>query len=177
MTYIPDGSLVDFKGWQRWLPWTEGKTVVAMGWLRNDRPYSVGDTPAAFQERLLDICRFSRHRLVTGGLHACEMCGRWLGSDDLFIEADEKMFWAPVLIHHYVAVHRYSPPSEFVQAVMRRPRLSAPEYETRSGSERSGIHESTVDQRSHWNYDASRPRPEDDIPEWRKALRRRLRGY
>jgi hypothetical protein len=52
-----------------------------------------------------------------------------LGSAEIRVfAASGDIYAAPTLIYHYVSVHHYSPPSEFVEAMRSRPRPSTPEY-------------------------------------------------
>jgi hypothetical protein len=55
------------------------------------------------------------------------------GGNEIRVLAGEKVFAAPVLIFHYVISHRYRPPEEFIQAVMRSPRPGSPEMVSRYG--------------------------------------------
>jgi hypothetical protein len=70
----------------------------------------------------------------TRGHHGCPLCGNWepwfecqdqriiLGAAELWIPSDDdKIFITPDLVIHYLREHSYSPPAEFVTAVLRLP--------------------------------------------------------
>lgn len=44
---------------------------------------------------------------------------------------NDRVYAAPNLIYHYVTEHRYQPPMEFIEAVLRSPLPNSPEYEAR----------------------------------------------
>jgi hypothetical protein len=88
---------------------------------------------AQFVERLWRFCKVSIGQ--TRGLHECELCcsreanvaqrngeDLLLGSAEIRVILDEgQLYAAPNLIFHYVASHNYSPPPEFVEAVLMAP--------------------------------------------------------
>ena len=105
----------------------EGPNVVNVGWLSKDAPFSVGDVPADFANRLAQLVL--KPVRVFHGSHTCEFCpdiregSRRLtpvGNGEIRVAGDGAVIYvAPVLVAHYVTVHRYQPPQAFIDAVMR----------------------------------------------------------
>ncbi len=64
------------------------------------------------------LCRASRY-LLTRGWHFCPFCGDAdaRGSAEIRIQGNGVVYAAPTLIAHYVAVHRYAPPPEFIDSL------------------------------------------------------------
>jgi hypothetical protein len=69
---------------------------------------------------------------ATRGIHFCDLCppaehsassvvsARARGNAEIrVVGADGTRYAAPTLLHHYVLVHGYGPPQEFVDALMR----------------------------------------------------------
>ena len=95
-------------------------------------------------EELLDLiwhfCRISV--AATRGGHLCELCTSpyygeaerhgeqlRLGTSEIRVfSRDGTIYSAPTLIYHYMSVHHYSPPEEFIQALREGPRPPSPEY-------------------------------------------------
>lgn len=101
-----------------------------VGWLSGEVSFPRGDTPAEFRARLKTLAEFGRTQ-VTRGFHTCEFCPSELdfeatprGAAEIrAVGADGTRFAAPSLIEHFVAEHCYSPPAEFVAAVLRTANL------------------------------------------------------
>jgi hypothetical protein len=51
-----------------------------------------------------------------------------LGQNNLFIPGDGLLYVAPSTIIHYIDSHDYLPPIEFIDAVLRCPRMRSMEY-------------------------------------------------
>jgi hypothetical protein len=111
-----------------------------IGWLGRGRPFPAA-TPS---EEVLDLlwlfCSISVQR-ARGG-HICELC---LGGNLHYAERNGErldlgtaeirvfsgqghIYAAPNLIYHYVAVHHYKPPDEFLRALREGPRPPNREY-------------------------------------------------
>jgi hypothetical protein len=55
---------------------------------------------------------------VTRGSHCCGLCDRVYGNGEIWISGDDSRVYAsPAMLAHYVKVHRYLPPPEFLSAV------------------------------------------------------------
>ena len=108
--------------------------VRAIGWLSATAPYSTGDTPADFVDKLRLLAKHwgaSTSALgwpVTGGPHTCEMCGAVRAAGNFGVPAESILYVAPEMVAHYVEAHRYAPPEAFVEAVIRCPPPDTPEY-------------------------------------------------
>jgi hypothetical protein len=114
-----------------------------VGWLDPAHPYAQGDTSKEFHDRLFEFCGHSV--LQTRGCHVCPYCGDpssfltvcekrlgkelWLGSAEIRVTYEGKTYAAPDLIYHYVVAHRYRPPDEFIEAVLKGPLPDTREYE------------------------------------------------
>lgn len=105
-----------------------------IGWLAAGVAFPTITSPdPQFVDRLWRFCRVSVGQ--TRGLHGCEMCCSreanvarrngeelLLGSAEIrVVSCDGKLYAAPNLIYHYVVGHNYSPPPEFVRAVVAGP--------------------------------------------------------
>src|SRR5262249_44093610 len=93
-------------------------------------------------ERLWQYCSISVMR--TRGLHVCAFCesphgGRFvgrhgtkilLGSAEIrvFSKGGSPALASPNLIYHYVSIHHYLPPGQFLEAIESGPRPPDPEY-------------------------------------------------
>ncbi|MCA8912093.1 MAG: hypothetical protein KDB82_10330 [Planctomycetes bacterium] len=121
-----------------WKEFEKGKVYRAIGWLgRKLQP--TGDVPDGFLESLLGLV-WSKRAHPMRGYHFCQFCElseddlHWrpatvalpdgtlfnLGSAEIWVPADDStVFCAPNLIIHYVKEHRYCPPKQFIDAVMR----------------------------------------------------------
>jgi hypothetical protein len=83
-----------------------------------------------------------------------------LGVVNLFVPGRACVYVAPSLIAHYIQAHRYSPPKEFVEAVLRCPETHSEEY---VHARRTLPLEEFVD----WKLQCREPRS----PEYLEALR------
>jgi len=113
MTYFPDLSPYSYDG--------NEKDTVNIGWLHYDHPIQRGDTPSEFQERLKTFCQKAGYYNLMHGYHECEFCGKESGNGEIRIFTKPKIYAAPVMVYHYVKVHDYQPPEEFIQAVLQSP--------------------------------------------------------
>jgi hypothetical protein len=51
-----------------------------------------------------------------------------MGTDNLFVPYNDRLFVAPSLSAHYIGNHEYQPPVEFQEAVMLTSRIGKLEY-------------------------------------------------
>jgi hypothetical protein len=121
-------------------PYEYGRTeprdnVVNVGWLSREHAFATGEVPEAFLIRL--------RKLVTSpvnlyrGSHICEFCPdppkrlspggilmlypppETMGNGEIRVSGHSGLVYvAPVLVVHYVGVHKYLPPAEFIEAVV-----------------------------------------------------------
>jgi hypothetical protein len=104
-TYAPTGDL----------------EILNVGWLDECRPFAVGATSRDFQDALLELCK--RPIILHRGVHACCYCRGQrqdrAGNGQVRVLSPKGIWYAaPTLVHHYVSVHEYSPPADFVDAVV-----------------------------------------------------------
>jgi hypothetical protein len=104
-----------------------------IGWLTQEFEFEVAAATPCFIDRLWHFCTISINQ--TRGLHICKICqldqansitrndqSLLLGSAEIRVfSPDGQTYAAPNLIYHFVTAHNYSPPSEFVQAVLFGP--------------------------------------------------------
>ena len=116
MTYIPDGEPCSY--YPGLFP-PEVRTV-AIGWLDAVHPYRVGPV----DPECLRLLKEANPAVATMGLYRCELClakglRPEVDSSDLVVVApDGTWYVTPNMIVHYVSKHAYSPPDEFVAAVL-----------------------------------------------------------
>jgi hypothetical protein len=136
MTYYPDQSPCDYFGPE------EAERLLAIGWLDSPSPFNKGSVDPRFLKKLAELLVAPWQPAVTMGKHDCTFCRFTggpaafsfggldvpLGVSNVFIPADGFLFVAPSLILHYIDSHRYSPPSEFQQAVLVCPPMRSMEY-------------------------------------------------
>jgi hypothetical protein len=110
----------------------------AIGWLEGGHPYNTGATPTGLVELLgahVDNAErvFQQHHFR--GLHDCSLCkpgdpGACLARShiNLLIPGKRTVFACPAGIIHYLTIHSYLPPSEFIEAVQECPQYGSPRY-------------------------------------------------
>src|SRR4051812_4866607 len=100
-----------------------GGHIRAVGWLSAAHPFRSGDVPFDFLKRLKELAvRWGESTQALGwgifmGSHECELCGRFMSSGNLGVPSGDVLFVAPEMIPHYVEIHQYQPPDEFIAAV------------------------------------------------------------
>ena len=105
--------------------------ILAVGWLGQGLPYSRGPTARDVFDRLLLFAAQPWQPCVSMGVHECELCqfaGERVGSSNLYIPFDGKIYVAPELITHYINAHYYQPPRVFCEAVLACPAMDSMEY-------------------------------------------------
>ncbi|MBI2920359.1 MAG: hypothetical protein HYY18_04670 [Planctomycetes bacterium] len=111
-----------------------GEHVRAVGWLAAGQPYTRGAASPEFVAALRQFVagwRVSGNCLglpLAAGPHACEFCGQFLAAGNFGVPSGEVLYVAPEMVLHYVQVHEYLPPSEFISAVLGSPVPGTPEY-------------------------------------------------
>jgi hypothetical protein len=105
----------------------------AIGWLERDQPYEIAPTG---KEELACLREQLNNRFVIvdfmGG-HTCTLCTSRApyNSGEMIIPSDSVCYVAPIMIAHYVEVHRYRPPAEFLAALLTCPPQNSAEYMAR----------------------------------------------
>jgi hypothetical protein len=117
-----------------------GQHIRAVGWLGKraglpglfgaKHPFTVGEVDPGFVERLREHIRNAWQPVVAMGCHSCEFCGnpQAKGCRNVWIPTRSLIYVAPELIVHYIDVHCYLPPREFVNAVMQCPPQKSAEF-------------------------------------------------
>ena len=111
------------------------EAVRAVGWLSSDHPYPRGPVPAEFLPALRTL-RARWHAILDllswwpacMGVHQCEFCRDCLDNGDIAVPSGTLLFVSPTMLVHYVEVHGYLPPADFINAVLGCPDPSSPEY-------------------------------------------------
>lgn len=96
-----------------------GATAVAVGWLDLCQSFTKGPTPLDFRHKLGALCMNPVRR--TRGFHICPFCknDQVQGNGEIHVPASNgEVFVAPSLVWHYVVIHNYQPPNQFVNAVL-----------------------------------------------------------
>ena len=111
-------------------------TALNVGWLDRDHAYTKGVVSIDILRRVFEICTNLQGK--TRGYHQCQFCSLSflpsglgvvvrmngeklrLGSAEMRVEFEGKIFVAPNMILHYMKSHKYLPPPEFINAVMVR---------------------------------------------------------
>jgi hypothetical protein len=112
-----------------------GDHVRAIGWLHPDHPYTRGEVPAEFLARLKEFAALSGDSAEAlyfgafGGYHTCEFCGRAHGIGNFGVPSNALLFVAPEMVVHNIEQHGYSPPAEFIAAVLQTPLPDTEEYQ------------------------------------------------
>jgi hypothetical protein len=131
--YFPDLSRYEYYEYEGQAP------ALNVGWLDIAHPFTSRAVPQGFVECLRALARKPTNQMR--GFHVCEFCDfgsitpsvdeakakyqRWLEADALgsaeirVVGQGGTVYAAPTLICHYVAVHGYQPPQEFIEAVMQ----------------------------------------------------------
>jgi len=111
-----------------------GEHVRAVGWLSAQQPFPVGAVPEASLDRLWEFARQSADSIealgwgFAMGWHDCELCNGYSGTRNFGIPYGELLFVAPEMLPHYVEVHGYRPPAEFMRALMESPLPGSRKY-------------------------------------------------
>ena len=134
MTYFKDLSIYSYLARQQW-PMENN-----VGWLGAGHEFSIWSPSEAILDSLWKYCKV--HVNQTRGLHGCHLCresypmkawrngeSQMLGSAEIRAFSNRgAIFAAPNLIFHYVSVHGYQPPDEFIDALSEGPCPPDPEY-------------------------------------------------
>jgi hypothetical protein len=112
-----------------------GEHVRAVGWLSAQQPFPVGAVPTGLLDRLWEFAAKSNDSIdalgwgIAMGWHDCELCKGCSGTRNFGVPYGELLFVAPEMLPHYVEVHRYLPPAEFMSALMEAPLPGTDEYQ------------------------------------------------
>jgi hypothetical protein len=109
--------------------------ILNVGWLARGHVFPVGVVSEAFARALRHLIKSPEN--LYRGYHSCEFCpeppivvsstglrtrsppGETEGNGEIRVAGSNGIVYvAPVLVAHYVEVHKYRPPDEFIQAVI-----------------------------------------------------------
>jgi hypothetical protein len=144
----------------------------AIGWLDHGQPFPTSPPDAAMLDRLWKFCQTSVAQ--TRGWHQCTFCDGAVGvevqrdgqtlllgtAEIRVFSATGQVYAAPTMIYHYVAVHHYAPPGEFVSALFDGPPPSSARYFELLRI--YGLEWNPTSTGGHGFWDPSNHRPEDD---------------
>jgi hypothetical protein len=109
-----------------------GSAVRAIGWLELGRAFPTGAVSDAFVSALrAHVTDPGRWLAVAcAGSHRCDLggCDGQRGAQHVVIPSRSCVYVAPDLVVHYVEVHSYCPPQEFIDAVLACPEQSSEAY-------------------------------------------------
>jgi hypothetical protein len=110
----------------------------AIGWLESGHSFNCGPRPIGLAEQLttlVDSAESVFRHYHFRGLHDCTLCepgdanARLARSHiNLLIPSKHTVFACPAAIIHYLSVHSYLPPCEFVDAVHECPQYGSSRY-------------------------------------------------
>jgi hypothetical protein len=134
MTYFAD--LSDYE----YMPEFSRAGTLNVGWLDPGHQIHQGRVNDDAAATLWQCCKVSVAQ--TRGIHLCELCNSGipsiaerdgvkllLGSAEIrVLTKGGRIYAAPTLIYHYIEVHQYLPPDEFLQALADGVSPPAPEY-------------------------------------------------
>ena len=112
---------------------TNEPAALNVGWLDTENEFSRGKVSNVVIERLKLLAKKPVNQ--TRGFHLCPFCKNETGDFNARMERiikigaassaeirvvgkSGRIYAAPVLICHYIEVHNYQPPQEFIEAVM-----------------------------------------------------------
>jgi len=106
-------------------PVDEETEVRNVGWLERGQQYTSGPVGSPAVQRVFERRLVEAGKRWTGpvfaGVHQCDLCAEdspmGTGEVQVWNESGSSMLAAPALVAHYVAVHHYRPPDEFVDAL------------------------------------------------------------
>jgi hypothetical protein len=116
-----------------------------VGWLGVGHEFDTAAPTEELLSRLWGFCKTSVAQ--TRGIHECEFCPGQssyfaerngerllLGTAEIRVFSKTDGFYAaPTLVYHYVKVHKYRPPDEFIHALTDGPAPPSKEYFDRLG--------------------------------------------
>lgn len=110
--------------------------VLNIGWLEEGESFTTGSVEVVFLSKLATIINgndiVNLHVNRIRGIHPCALsnCDKLevkiegkivsVGSSEIWIPSNtsDQYFASPSMVFHYIAVHDYLPPNEFISAVM-----------------------------------------------------------
>jgi hypothetical protein len=111
--------------------------LLAIGWLEGGFEFATGEPIDGLIERVIRFQEETRDRFsayIYRGQHTCSICGPNTESIErshinLFIPGIDCVYMASGGLAHYLEFHSYTPPGDFVSALLSCPFPSSKEYE------------------------------------------------
>ncbi len=117
--------------------------VKNVGWLERGHEFPTQEPSEEMLDLLWDYCAISVNQMR--GMHHCDFCPDHMkylmksternGKQNLLGSAEIRVFGAkgdvyaaPTLVYHYVSLHHYCPPEEFIRAMREGPKPATQEY-------------------------------------------------
>lgn len=122
----------------------------AIGWLEHPEPFTTGVASIEFATKLKMIVEHTRSaypHFGFRGVKECSLClaanlkspGPIWSQENIFIPGSGVVYVAPGGITHYVEIHAYFPPSEFVESVLSCPDPLSKDYYESLRASNAGI--------------------------------------
>ncbi len=116
-----------------------GMAPLAIGFLQRGQKFAVGETDPEFLEKLWPYCELLNRVAALPQAMDCPLCGVavtaqlgvhtvQLGSAEIRVIGEQAIFAAPDMLPHYVAVHSYQPPAQFIEAVLNGEGVDSAEF-------------------------------------------------
>jgi hypothetical protein len=113
--------------------------LLAIGWLERPYPFPSGEVPHGLADTLHAMAEKARELYALycfWGLEHCSFCvaenrtppGPVWSQENLFVPGQGVIYLSPGGIGHYVEVHSYCPPQEYVDAVLSCPPYGSSRY-------------------------------------------------
>lgn len=136
MTWYPDLDRCDYFRLE------DVSSLRAIAWLERGHPFSEGEVDDELLASLFEMAANPWQPVLLLGWHDCSLCddrdgpGSFslgerrvtIGIANIFVPDRDVVFVAPSMILHYIAVHQYQPPRQFLEAVKRCPPMGSPQY-------------------------------------------------
>jgi hypothetical protein len=112
-----------------------GAHVRAVGWLSAAQPFPLGDVSTECLGRLLVFARHWQASVkalgwgISMGWHDCEWCSGATATGNFGVPRRGLLYVAPQMLPHYIEVHHYRPPDQFLVALMESPVPGSAEYQ------------------------------------------------
>jgi len=113
--------------------------LLAIGWLEHPYEFAKGEVPNGLASKLQEMAARARafypHYYFLG-IHTCSLCvatasvspGPIWSQENIFVPGRSVVYVSPGGVDHYIEVHSYRPPQEYVDAVLLSPAYGSGEY-------------------------------------------------
>jgi len=107
--------------------------AIAVGWLEGGYPFTQGEVPPNFLQRLKEHFENCWQPFIMLGPHICSLPHaldepEFCGHRNLIVPSSIGAIVCPELIIHYIESHKYRPPEIFENAVISCPRVGSRAY-------------------------------------------------